>query len=102
MSDALTGLAEHEVVCLIRADVLAEIRDELRLLNQKLDAALNGNGDVGFYDVERGATYLSLSKGAFERAVRRGTIESFRTANGLTRCTKEQLDRYATANGTKP
>jgi excisionase family DNA binding protein len=84
-------------------EALAEISDRLTAIEAQLAAASsNGHDEVGWYDLERAAHYLSLSKGALDRAVRRGTIECARTANGLRRFSKQMLDDYATGNGTKP
>jgi hypothetical protein len=43
------------------AEVLAEIRDELRALNEKLEA-LTASAHVGFYDIDMAAIYLSSSR----------------------------------------
>jgi predicted DNA-binding protein len=63
-------------MALINADGLEQRLDDLaadvRALREEVAALANGHDEVGFYDVERGAHYLSLSKGAFERAVRSG------------------------------
>jgi hypothetical protein len=87
-------------------DEIHELRAEVRAIRAKLDAlsTSNGHNEVGYYDAERAAVYLSLSKEAVERAWRRGTIASVLTANGLRRSSKQMLDAYAQGrrNGVKP
>jgi hypothetical protein len=89
MSVALTGLD----------DVVAEFRAEFRALHDKLDALLASNGHVEWFDAEAAGVYLSLTKGAVERAWRRGTIPSVVSVNGRRRSSKAMLDEYMLGNG---
>jgi len=83
----------------IDVEVLDEVLDQLRLLNEKVDALSNGHCEIEYSDAKAAGVYLSLTKAAVERAWRRGQIESCLTANGLRRSSRQMLNAYAQAKG---
>jgi hypothetical protein len=84
----------------IDVEVFDEVLDQLRLLNEKVDALLNGNGHgkVEWLDAAAAGAYLGRSRGAVAKAWSRGTIPSVVSPDGRRRASKQMLDAYQ-ANG---
>jgi hypothetical protein len=75
------------------AEVLAEIRDELRLIREELVASSNGHA-VEWFDAKAASVYLSTTPRAIVAAERRGDIVAHRSTNGRVLYARADLDAH--------